>query len=101
MKNYDFNHVKVVYTGEKEELSDRNTWIFLFYCNSRFRMNDYTYKNDLAEKFHLISMNRRKSKEIHKGLVEVRFICIIERENVLVKRLVSCCTRECRLISGE
>lgn len=53
-------------------------------------MNDYTYKNDLAEKFHLISMNRSKSKKIHKGLVEVRFICIIERGNVLVKRLVSC-----------
>ena len=30
MKNYDINHVMVVYTGEKEELSDMNTWSFLF-----------------------------------------------------------------------
>ena len=70
MKNYDINHVMVVYTGEKEELSDMYTWSFLFYCNQKSGRNNYAYKNDLAEKFYLISIHRRKrKKQIHKGLV--------------------------------
>ncbi|MCE0555027.1 hypothetical protein LQK80_34355 [Bacillus thuringiensis] len=46
---------------EKEELSDMNTWSFLFIA-IRNLVDDYAYKNDLMEKFYLISIHRRKRK---------------------------------------
>lgn len=41
VKNYHFNQIQVVYRGEKEELSDVYTWIFLFYCKKELGGNYY------------------------------------------------------------
>ena len=41
VKNCHFNKSQVVYRGEKEELSDVYTWIFLFYCKKELGGNYY------------------------------------------------------------
>jgi hypothetical protein len=68
MKNYDINHVMVVYTGEKEELSDMNTWSFLFFIAIRNLVGIIMHieKSLVAELLFKINMQRENEKNIPK-----------------------------------